>query len=237
MACSVLVSLYLVGLASAAEIEKRGESESAMMLFYRLVEDDLARLSLLILGLMAAVVLIYQLYQRFYCHIRQLSSLGSDRQRYFVSSDRWPARIKQHLIYAPLFRNRHNEEFQLSTVINMGTLPSRLHTLILVGIVAMNVVLCAVTTPYGAKETTAAGIIRNRAGTIATVNLIPLVLLAGRNNPLIPLLRIPYATFNLIHRWLARIVLLEVITHVVAWLVAKVQMGKLNIVPLEEKGR
>ena len=196
------------------------------MSFYNMLEDELARLSLLILGLICVIVLVYQVYQSFYCHLRQLSSLGSDRQRYFVSSDVWAARIKKHFIYAPLFHNRHNEEFQLSAVVNMGTLPSRLHTLLLLGIIVMNIVCCTVTTPYHSAEKTAAGIIRNRTGTMATFNLIPLVLAAGRNNPLITLLRVPFDTFNLMHRWLARIVVLETIAHVVAWLVTKVQMGK-----------
>lgn len=191
--------------------------------FYEMIDDDLARLSLLIMGCIAAFVFLWQLHQRFYGYIRLLASLGNERQRYFVSSDRWFARLKNHLIYAPLFRTRHNNEFQLSRAINMGNLPSRFHTLVLIGIIAMNIVLCVVTAPYGTKENTIAGVIRNRTGTMATVNLIPLVLVAGRNNPLIPLLRVSFDTFNLIHRWLARIVVLESIAHVLAWLIPKVQ--------------
>ncbi len=53
----------------------------------------------------------------------------------------------------------------------------------------------------------------NRAGTLAVVNLIPLVLLAGRNNPLISLLNISYDSFNLMHRWFGHIVVALAITH------------------------
>ncbi|BDD57037.1 hypothetical protein MAP00_002441 [Monascus purpureus] len=220
----LFIPLSLVGLAFATDVEKRyTKKESPMEKFYEMIDDDLARLSLLIMGCIAAFVFLWQLHQRFYGYIRLLASLGNERQRYFVSSDRWFARLKNHLIYAPLFRTRHNNEFQLSRAINMGNLPSRFHTLVLIGIIAMNIVLCVVTAPYGTKENTIAGVIRNRTGTMATVNLIPLVLVAGRNNPLIPLLRVSFDTFNLIHRWLARIVVLESIAHVLAWLIPKVQ--------------
>lgn len=43
-------------------------------------------------------------------------------------------------------------------------------------------------------------------------------LLAGRNNPLIPLLGISFDTYNLLHRWFGRIVILEAIAHTIAHL-------------------
>ena len=45
---------------------------------------------------------------------------------------------------------------------------------------------------------------------------VPLFLLAGRNNPLIPLLNISFDTYNLIHRWFGRIVILEALAHTLA---------------------
>ena len=47
--------------------------------------------------------------------------------------------------------------------------------------------------------------------------MIPLFILAGRNNPLIPLLRVSFDTYNLLHRWLGRIVVVESIVHISAW--------------------
>lgn len=41
--------------------------------------------------------------------------------------------------------------------------------------------------------------------------------MAGRNNPLIIWLNVSFDTFNLIHRWLGRIVILEAITHTLAF--------------------
>ena len=40
--------------------------------------------------------------------------------------------------------------------------------------------------------------------------------MAGRNNPLVPLLGISFDTYNLLHRWLGRIVVLESVLHSLA---------------------
>ena len=65
--------------------------------------------------------------------------------------------------------------------------------------------------------------LRGRSGALATLNLIPTILFACRNNPFIPLLRVSFDTFNLLHRWIARIVLVESIIHVFAWGLSKVE--------------
>ncbi|OOF99774.1 hypothetical protein ASPCADRAFT_203576 [Aspergillus carbonarius ITEM 5010] len=223
---SLLLCSSLVGLASAAELEKRQGGFSV----YEMLNDDLARLSLMVLGLMAAFIYVWKMWHRLASHMRRLASFTNERQRYFVSPHGMLAKINNHIIYAPLFRTRHNREFQMSRAVNMGTLPSRFHSFLLVGIVVMNVVLCVVTVPYGSSETTVAGLIRNRTGTMATVNLIPVVLMAGRNNPLITLLQVPFDTFNLIHRWLARIVVLQSLAHVFAWAIPKAQKSGWDVI-------
>lgn len=106
----------------------------------------------------------------------------------------------------------------------MGTIPSRVHFLILFGIFGMNVALCTVKVPYNTDK--AVEVIRDRTGTMAVMNLIPLVLFASRNNPLISLLLVPLDTFNLFHRWLARILVLEALTHVFTWCIPKAQKGR-----------
>ncbi len=40
--------------------------------------------------------------------------------------------------------------------------------------------------------------------------------MAGRNNPLIALLGMSFDSFNLLHRWFGRIVVLEALAHTVA---------------------
>ncbi|GAB1211766.1 hypothetical protein ATERTT37_000890 [Aspergillus terreus] len=226
-----LLFLSLVGLSAATTLDKRnGGGSDAFEIFYEMVNDDLARITLTVLGLMAAFIFLWKIWFRMSSHLRRLASFNNDRQRYFMSADDTFASIKNHIIYAPLFRNRHNQEFQLSQAINFGTLPSRFHAFILVGIIVMNVVVCVVTVPYKKEEDSVAGVIRNRTGTMATVNLIPLVLLAGRNNPLIKLLQVPFDTFNLIHRWLARIVVCESVAHIFAWAIPKAQTAGWDIV-------
>lgn len=219
-------ALSLIGLGNAMELDKRETASSAMELFHEALNDKLARYTILALGCAAAAMYIWSLAVRFNGHLRRLSSFNDGQQRYFVSAHETFAFIKKHLVYAPLFRTRHNREFQLSSAINMGNLPSRFHGVLVVGVVAMNVILCVNTVPYRSQEETVAGVVRNRTGTMATVNLIPLVLMAGRNNPLITLLHVPFDTWNLLHRWLGRIVVLEALAHTFAWVIPKVHEGK-----------
>ncbi|CAG8234733.1 unnamed protein product [Penicillium salamii] len=218
---SFFLAMSLAGLTSASDMEhitKRGGSD---WYFYEAVNDDLARYTILALGLAAAAYYIWQIAFRFSHHLRRLASFSDDRQRYFVSTSDTFAWIKEHIIYAALFRSRHNQEMQLSSAINMGTLPSRFHAFLVIGVIAMNVTLCCVTTPYGGEESSVAGIVRNRTGTMATINLIPLIIMSGRNNPLIAMLHVPFDTWNLLHRWLGRIVVLEALAHVFAWAIPK----------------
>ncbi|KAL4946174.1 hypothetical protein BDV06DRAFT_161105 [Aspergillus oleicola] len=220
---SLLLSLSLAGhaLAQDADLERRSGHESNP--FYEMLNDDLARYSLLALGCFAALMFVWKMWFRLAGHMRRLASFNNERQRYFTPAHPTLAKIKKHIVYAPLFRNRHNREFQLSSAVNMGTLPSRFHMFIIIGIIAMNVTLCCVTMPYKSEPDSVASLIVSRTGIMATVNLIPLVLTAGRNNPLITLLEVPYDTFNLIHRWLARIVVCEALAHTFAWAIPKAQ--------------
>jgi len=55
------------------------------------------------------------------------------------------------------------------------------------------------------------------------MNILPLVLLAARNNPLIVWTGISFDTYNLVHRWLGRIVVLEALIHAIAWFIKKVK--------------
>ncbi|KAF3928428.1 hypothetical protein ABW20_dc0100341 [Dactylellina cionopaga] len=52
--------------------------------------------------------------------------------------------------------------------------------------------------------------------------MVPLFLLAGRNNVLIPLLKISFDTYNIIHRCLGRLAILQSVAHTTAWLINKV---------------
>ena len=61
--------------------------------------------------------------------------------------------------------------------------------------------------------------LRGRSGYLAVWNCLALFVLMARNNPLIPFLKISYDTFNLFHRWIGRIVVIESVIHTFAWAV------------------
>lgn len=232
----LLVLLFTTAIAAAennvaiSPIEKRkgGAEDAEKEAAESALNDRLARISILCGGAVLAFFLVWNTALRFQAHIRRLTTLTDSAQRYFVSADPYWAWMKKSVIYAPLLRARHNREFQLSSAVSMGTLPSRFQCVLLLGLLAMNVVLCCITIPFERESTEVLGMIRNRSGTMAVVNLMPLVLIAGRNNPLMKLLDVSFDTWNLLHRWLGRIVVLETLAHVIAWMVSKVRTGRLS---------
>ncbi|KMU72182.1 metalloreductase [Coccidioides immitis RMSCC 3703] len=150
---------------------------------------------------------------------RVLSSVTPPRQQRFwgiEESQIWP-NIKKHILYAPLGRKRHNREFQLSTAVNVGTLPSRFHTILLTLYIGSQLAYCIILDYSVNKKAALVAEVRGRTGNLAVLNMIPLFILAGRNNPLIPLLRVSFDTYNLLHRWIGRVVALEAIAHTLAW--------------------
>lgn len=186
--------------------------------YLNILQDEYTHFMLVAMAASVALYFVWKSALRLTSHIRRLHGLGSDNQRYFTRDDFRMAWVKRNIVDAPLFRVRHNREFQLSRAVNMGTLPSRFQAICLAGLIAMNVVLCVLHIPFSGDIESYGKILRNRTGTLATANLIPLVILAGRNNPLIPLLGISFDSWNFFHRWLARIVAVEGLTHFLSWL-------------------
>ncbi|KAF2277187.1 uncharacterized protein EI97DRAFT_449923 [Westerdykella ornata] len=150
--------------------------------------------------------------------MRQLSVMGQpSRQAYFKDNKtRWWPWIQRHILTAPLWKKRHNRTFQLSSAIENGTLPGRWHTIVLAIYVGLNIAWCCIL-PYGEERAEVIAALRGRSGTLAALNLIPTVLFALRNNPLIPLLQVSYDDFNLFHRWGARITIAEALVHTASW--------------------
>ncbi|EOA85103.1 uncharacterized protein SETTUDRAFT_163824 [Exserohilum turcica Et28A] len=166
----------------------------------------------------SAVLLILRICNMWWKHNRHLSAMGNPRQKYWESNKTswWPW-LNRHVLVAPLWKKKHNAQFQISSAIDNGTLPGRWHTILLVIYVGLNVAWC-LALPYDVldhRQTLAA--LRGRSGTLAALNLIPTVLFALRNNPLISLLQVSYDDFNLFHRWAARITIAEAIVHTAAW--------------------
>ncbi|KAH6890304.1 ferric reductase like transmembrane component-domain-containing protein [Thelonectria olida] len=178
--------------------------------------NELSNYLLIICGAVSVAVIVWKLTDKINKLTRKVSSLNNDRQRYWTIPNPNLATLKRHVLYAPIFRKRHNREIQLSKAVNIGTLPSRFQLLFLTAYFATNVVFCVIQIPYAESLEIAAAQIRNRSGVLSTLNMIPLFLLAGRNNPLIPLLGISFDTYNLIHRWFGRIAILEALVHTLA---------------------
>lgn len=151
-------------------------------------------------------------------YIRLLACMANDTQRHYLPPILAWAGLKKHLIYAPLLRKRHTQEPQFSAVPSTCCIPTRLQFCIIAIIALMNGCFCLTQIPWKSSTEDLLTVIRNRLGTIAVVNLIPLVLLAGRYNPLSRLLSINFDALNIIHRWLGRIVMLEAVAHAAMWI-------------------
>ncbi len=178
--------------------------------------------------IICAVSLVLRLSSMGHHHVRHLFAAGPGRdgQSYWTQNRTWLwPWVKRHVLYAPVWKKRHNREIQLSSAVSIGTLPSRYHTVLLVVYVLSNIVYCFVLDWRQTNRAAAIAELRGRSGALAAINLIPTVLFALRNNPLIPLLQVSYDTFNLLHRWTARIVVVESVIHVIAWAINSLNAG------------
>ena len=170
------------------------------------------------LACISAALIIWRASTEFIKYIRHITCLNNDTQRYFAMPSGKLSWFKKNIQYAPLINKRHNREFQLTQAVNVGTLPTRLQFVFLVGYFGTNVAFCVLQIPFAGSFTAAAALLRNRSGVLAVVNMVPLFIFAGRNNPLIKLLGISFDTYNLLHRWLGRVVILESLAHTLAFL-------------------
>ncbi|KAL8689288.1 MAG: hypothetical protein Q9218_005009 [Villophora microphyllina] len=169
------------------------------------------------------IVVAVRLVQGGVSQLRHIFNLNTDtiQQAYWARNGThvWPW-LKRRLIYAPLGNKRHNRNFQVARL-NMGTLPSRLHTSLLTLYIISNIIYCSFLDYKSCNKTAVLAELRGRTGHLAFVNMMPLIVFAGRNNALIPLLRVSFDTFNIFHRWIGRLVAVEAIAHTFAWMAAK----------------
>ena len=171
-------------------------------------------------GGICLAVFLARLVQKAVAYIRHLLNLsGSEQQQRYWATDKsywWPW-LKKNLLYAPFWKKRHNREKQLSSAVNIGTLPSRFHMVLLCILIVSNAVYCLLLNWKSSIQAEILAELRGRTGNLATLLIAPLVLLAGRNNLLIPLLGVSFDTFNLFHRWIGRLVVANAIIHTFAW--------------------
>lgn len=120
----------------------------------------------------SAAVIIWRVWTVIVKYVRTVACLNNDNQRYFAQSDSKVSWMKKNVLYAPVLSKRHNREIQLSSAINVGTLPSRLQLLFLAGYLATNVAFCVINIPFAGSFAAAASQLRNRTGTLAVVNMV-----------------------------------------------------------------
>nr|QGR04872.1 ferric-chelate reductase [Penicillium brasilianum] len=157
-----------------------------------------------------------------HAYLRQItSSTANGRQQTYWrrETSSWWSSLKKHILYSPLGKKRHNREIQLSSAVGIGTLPSRFQTILITFYFASQVVYCLYLDYAVNNKAALIAELRGRSGTLAVLNMVPLFLLAARNNPLISILHISFDTYNLLHRWLGRMIVLESVVHTVAWAV------------------
>ena len=164
-----------------------------------------------LLGMVGGLI-IYNIVIAFNRWVRTLTCFNNDNQRYFRTPQPVYAWIKQHILLAPLFCRRHSKQMRIGPA-EACILPTRLKNMILFGILIMNVTLATYGIEWKGDEVTLLWHFRSRLGILAITNMIPLVLISGRNNPLILLTRISYDNFNLIHRWFGLLVVALAIAH------------------------
>ena len=171
------------------------------------------------LALCAIFIILYRLFQLHRSWLRLLITLNLEekQQRYWGKDGYFQARVKKFLVVAPLFRKRHNKEFTGWKSLNFGTIPSRLHAIFLVLYLASNVIYCCLLDYRQQPKAALIAEARGRTGHLAIMNMLPLFLFAARNNPLISVLGIPFDSFNLFHRWIGRVVVMESFAHTFLW--------------------
>lgn len=174
---------------------------------------------------MLALVLGYRWLHMGNQYIRKVIAMGGENdQRYWMYNHHniWP-NIKKNLLYAPLGSVRHNQEFKIpfmkSAQSGMGTLPSRFHMLLLVLYIISNLAYCLALDWTHLESSAVIAELRGRTGQLAVLNIIPTILFALRNNPFIYITGVSYEAFNLLHRWCARIMIIESVLHTIAWAV------------------
>ncbi|KAJ4288518.1 hypothetical protein N0V90_011755 [Kalmusia sp. IMI 367209] len=173
-----------------------------------------------ILVVCAFALLVLRFTNMFYKHARHLTVLSNpEKQGYWkLNRTSWWPWLNRHILMAPLHKQKHNATFQISSAIDNGTLPGRWHFIMLVIYGGLNLAWCLALPWSNPESKSVVAALRGRSGTLAALNLIPTVLFALRNNPLIAILKVSYDDFNLFHRWAARITIVEAIVHTACWL-------------------
>lgn len=149
-------------------------------------------------------------------HRRRTNKAQQDvDQTQLARTNQWNSLLKKHFSYAPVYGTRHSRGFRLLRL-NLGTAPLRIEVMLLVTYLILNLIFIFVMVDWWQDYSEKMFQLKYAAGHLAVMNTPGLVLSAGRNNPLIQLLGIPFDTFNLMHRWVGRVIAANAVVHMAA---------------------
>ncbi|KAJ5290072.1 uncharacterized protein N7443_010325 [Penicillium atrosanguineum] len=170
---------------------------------------------LFVVGGLVAILFAWRTVIRVRHRRRSKMALMNDDQRGLSRTNTVISSLKKHLLYAPLFGNRHSREFRFMRL-HMGSAPLRLEMILLLIYLALNVVFVIVTVDWWEGFSKKMFQLKYAAGHLAVMNTPGLVLSAGRNNPLVALLGLSFDTFNFMHRWVGRVIAVNAVIHMSA---------------------
>ncbi|KAH7371340.1 ferric reductase [Pyrenochaeta sp. MPI-SDFR-AT-0127] len=150
---------------------------------------------------------------------RRISAITSCQKNGLWEKDRYQfwGWLKRYFLYSPICAKKHNsDERGVLSAVNVGTLPTLPQLAIIIIYIVSNIAYCLAIPEQPRTQRIAA--FRGQCGAIAAFNMIFTALFALRNNPFIWVLHISYDTFNLFHRWMARLVMLQSGAHVFAFI-------------------
>ncbi|RMD44748.1 hypothetical protein DV735_g328, partial [Chaetothyriales sp. CBS 134920] len=225
---TIIVLLLCSTLVAAWEEPDLTPAEKAMLKYLSDLNKSLSTYYIYALLALAGVVLVYRSALRLVAHTRHLVSMTSGRgQRYFATTSSTVGWIKDHVLYAPTFRHKRATEIKFSKHVNLGTIPTRFQTLFIAACIAYNVFASVWNVPWSETEDKVLKALGDRTGILSVANLLPLVIMATIKNPFILLLDISYDTYNLMHRWLGRLCVLQAIVHTACNFIVKIRAGGL----------
>ncbi|KAJ5892111.1 Riboflavin synthase-like beta-barrel [Penicillium subrubescens] len=180
-------------------------------------------------GGFAAVLFLWRTIIRIR-HRRRSKLAGQvDDQAQLSQTSNLNASLKKHVFYAPACGTRHSREFRLFRL-HMGTIPLRLEMILLVIYLLLNFIFVVVMVDWWKDFSDKMFQLKYAAGHLAVMNTPGLVLSAGRNNPLVQMLGLPFDTFNFMHRWVGRVIAANAVVHMSAVLANQAYMHGTNYI-------
>ena len=124
-------------------------------------------------------------------------------------------------IYLPaLIGSMHLRKFPA----NIGYVPSRAQTLLILCYIALNAVLCAINYPvlipdtwYISTKKQHTSLVADRLGVLCYANIALAIMFSGRNTPLLWITGCSRSDIITFHRWVARVTAIEGAVHVVLY--------------------